>query len=269
MNRSVRLMSAAGVGAGLMFLFDPGRGKRRRAMGCNKILHAAKVAGAVTGKTGRDVRNHVVGVLAELGALFRTRDVSEDVVKARVRSKLGRVVSHPSAIEVKSVNGSIILSGPILAGEEHPLLESVAVIPGVKNIENLLELHDQAGDTPALQGGRLRHGRSGVLKTKWSPTTRLIATGAGVALAFYGARRRGMFGAALGSLGLGVVMRALTNVKTSGHVRVDNDGAAIHTPKAAKIDAPVDQVIDYGTHREEFADVLSHVHETRCNMFMR
>jgi hypothetical protein len=64
-------------------------------------------------------------------------------------------------------------------------------------------------------------------------------------------------------------MRALTNVKTSGHVRVDNDGAAIHTPKAVKTDAPVDQVIDYGTHPEEFADVLSHVHETRCNMFMR
>jgi hypothetical protein len=252
-----------------MYLFDPDRGKRRRTLVRNKMRHAARVAGDVTGKTGRDIHNHVMGVLAEVGSLFRTRDVSDDVVKARVRAKLGRLVSHPSAIEVKAVSGSVILSGPILAREEHPFLDSVAVIHGVKNIENLLELHEQAGNISALQGGRPRQERLGVLKTNWSPTTRLIATAAGGALALYGAKRRGMFGSALGSLGLGVVMRALTNVKTSGHVRVDNDGAAIHTPKAVKTDAPVDQVIDYGTHPEEFADVLSHVHETRCNMFMR
>lgn len=124
-----------------MYLFDSSRGKRRRALVRNKVIHAAKVAG----KTGRDVRNHVGGVFAEVGSLFQTRDISDDVVTARVRAKLGRVVSHPSAIEVNSVNGSIILSGPILAGEEHPWLESVAVIHGVKNIENQLELHDQAG----------------------------------------------------------------------------------------------------------------------------
>ncbi|MCM3903925.1 MAG: hypothetical protein ND866_19665 [Pyrinomonadaceae bacterium] len=269
MNKSLRLMSAAGLGAGLMYLFDPDRGKRRRALVRNKVRHAAKVAGDVTGKTGRDVRNHVMGVLAEAESLFRIRDVSDDVVRARVRSKLGRIVSHPSAIEVKAVDGLIILSGPILASEEHLLLESVADLHGVKNIENLLELHDQAGDIPALQGGRPRQERLGVLKTSWSPTTRLIATAAGGALALYGARRRGMFGSALGSLGVGVVMRALTNVKTSDHVREDDDCAVIDNPKPINIDAPVDQVIDYGLPPEEFADVVSHVHATRCNMFMR
>ena len=269
MNKSVKLMSAAGVGAGLMYMFDPDRGKRRRALVRDKMRHAAGVAGDAAGRTGRDVRNHVQGVFAEAMSLFRTRDVSDDVVKARVRAKLGRVVSHPSAIEVKSINGSIVLSGPILAAEEHPLLKSVAVIHGVKNIENLLELHDQAGDIPALQGGRLRKERLGVLKTNWSPTMRLIAAAAGGALSVYGARRRGTFASALGSLGLGVVMRALINAKTSDHVREDNDGAVIDAPKAVNVDSSIADAFDFSLPPEKFADIVSHAHETRCKMFMR
>ena len=47
---------------------------------------------------------------------------------------------------MQAVNGLMILSGPILANEEHPLLESVTAMHGVKSIENWLELHEQAGD---------------------------------------------------------------------------------------------------------------------------
>src|SRR5512141_3002943 len=100
MNKGLRLMSAAGAGAALMYLFDPDRGKRRRALARNEMTHAAKVAGDMTGKIRRDVRNHVLGVLAEAESLFRKNGaLSDDVLEARVRSKLGRVVSHPSAIE--------------------------------------------------------------------------------------------------------------------------------------------------------------------------
>ncbi len=42
MNKGLRLMSVAGLGAGLMYLFDPDRGKRRRALVRNKITHASK-----------------------------------------------------------------------------------------------------------------------------------------------------------------------------------------------------------------------------------
>ena len=158
MNTGLRLLSAAGVGAGLMYLFDPDRGKRRRALMANKITHAGKVAGDVTGKTGRDVRNHLQGVIAEIQSLFQAAEISDDVLQARVRSKLGRVVSHPRAIEVKADDGLIVLTGPILTKEEVPLLDAVRRLAGVKSIENLLELHDEAGEIPALQGGRQRQG---------------------------------------------------------------------------------------------------------------
>ena len=217
MNKKLTLVSAAGMGAVLMYLFDPDRGKRRRALLRNKAVHISRTADDVAGKTRRDIRNHLRGAVAKLESVFMdSGPLSNDVLEARVRSKLGRVVSHPKAIEVKAVEGLIILSGPILAAEVHPLLESVIGIHGVKNIENNLEEHEQPGDIPALQGGRPRGGQGfGPLKTNWSPTTRLVATAAGGALVIYGARRRSVTGSLMSSVGLGILTRSLTNFETS------------------------------------------------------
>ena len=138
-----------------MYLFDPDRGKRRRALLRDRATHLRKIAGDTAGKTRRDVRNHLRGAVAEFESLFvGYGPVSNDVLEARVRSRLGHAVSHPSAVEVKAVDGLIILTGQILANEIHPLLDAVMATRGVKNIENHLEAHVQAGDIPALQGGR-------------------------------------------------------------------------------------------------------------------
>ena len=152
MNRALGLVSAAGIGAGVMFLCDPDRGKRRRAELRNKAKHFNRIATDAAGKTGRDVRNRVVGACAQMESLVCGDEVSDDVLQARIRSKLGRIVSHARAIEVQVVDGVAILSGPVLAHEAHPLLDAIQHMNGVKNIENLLELHEEAGDVPALQG---------------------------------------------------------------------------------------------------------------------
>ena len=264
MNKGLRLLGAAGAGAGLMYLFDPDRGKRRRAWVGNKTTHVVKVAGDVTGKTGRDVRNHLQGAMAQIGSLFQSNDVSDDVLQARVRTKLGRIVSHPSAIEVKADNGLVLLAGPILAKEEHYLLEGVSRVRGVKTIQNLLEAHEEAGDIPALQGGRERQPeRFGVMKENWSPTTRLVATAVGGALALYGAKRLGVLGSALGSLGLGVITRAITNIETGALVGLDSERKAIEIQKTINIDSPVERVFDYWSHPENFPEFMSHVREVR------
>ena len=152
MNRTVGLLSAAGIGAGLMYLFDPDRGKRRRAEIRNKATHVNRVAIQAVGKTERDLRNRLRGVVAEIGSRVRSKDVGDKVLKARIRSKLGRIVSHPHAIEVKVIDGRAVLTGPILSDEVVPLFEVVSGIAGLKGIENLLELHENAGDIPAPAG---------------------------------------------------------------------------------------------------------------------
>jgi uncharacterized membrane protein len=264
MNKALKVIGAAGLGAGLMYLFDPDRGKRRRALLRNKTEHATRIATDAAGKTRRDVRNHLLGVVAELESLFRTGEVSDDVLEARVRSKLGRVVSHPSAIEVQTVDGLVVMTGLILADEVHPLLDSVAMIGGVRNIENRLEVHELPGDIPALQGGRRRKGeRIGPLKTNWSPTTRLVATAAGGALTVYGVKRKGLMGSAMSSLGIGVITRALTNVEARRIVGIDGGMRGIDIQKTISVDAPIERVFDYWSHPENFPDFMSHVHEVR------
>ena len=264
MNKALSVMSAAGVGAGLMYLFDPDRGKRRRALLGNKVEHFSRITGDAAGKTRRDVRNHALGVLAEVESLYRSGEVTDDVVEARVRSKLGRVVSHPHAIEAKAIDGLVILRGPILADEVHPLLDSVVAIGGVKNIENHLEVHEAPGDIPALQGGRRREGECiGPFKTNWSPTTRLIATAAGGALTIYGIKRRGLVGSAMSGLGIGVMTRALTNLEARRLVGIDGSVKGIDIEKTISVDAPVDKVFDYWSHPENFSEFMSHVREVR------
>ena len=264
MNRAIGLLSAAGIGAGMMYLFDPDRGKRRRALVRNKAEHASKIATAAAGKTQRDVRNHLLGAFAELESLFRSEEVSDDVLEARVRSKLGRIVSHPHAIEVKAVEGVVILTGPILADEVHPLLDTVIVVNGVTNIDNRLEIHECAGEVPALQGGRKRQGeRVGPFKTTWSPTTRLLAAATGGALTIYGLKRRGVVGSTLSSLGTAVVTRALTNLEARRLVGLDGTVRGIDVDKTININASVDRVFTYWSHPENFPEFMSHVREVR------
>lgn len=214
MKKAAGLISAATIGASLMYLFDPDRGGRRRGEIRNKVRHINHIATDAAGKTGRDLQNHIIGVVSEMQSLLRREKVSDDVLEARIRSKLGRIVSHPHAIEVKAIEGLVILRGPILTAEVHPLLNAVAVIRGVRNIENHLELHETPDDVPALQGGKRRIGeRFGPFKTTWSPTTRLIAGIAGGALTIYGGKRRDAVGSFMGSVGLGVLARAFTNLE--------------------------------------------------------
>ena len=264
MNRTVGLISAAGIGAGCMYLFDPDRGKRRRAEIRNKAKHINCVANQAVGKTKRDLRNHLLGVVADIGSLVRSDEVADDVLEARIRSKLGRVVSHPHAIEVKVVDGRVILTGPILAAEVLPLVEVINGIAGLKSIENLLELHENAGDVPALQGGKRRSGeRFGPFKSTWSPTTRLVAGLAGGALTVYGGKRRGALGSAMSTVGFGMVARALTNFETRRLVGLDGDVEGIHIEKTITIDAPVDKVFTYWSHPENFPEFMTHVREVR------
>jgi osmotically-inducible protein OsmY len=142
MNKVATVVGAAGVGAALMYFFDPDRGKRRRATVRDKARHFKRVAGDVAEKTQHDVHNRITGAIAETKALFSREPVSDDVLEARVRSKLGRVVSHSHAIRVKAAGGLVTLSGPLPANELLPLCEAVNSVNGVKNIENLLEIHE-------------------------------------------------------------------------------------------------------------------------------
>src|SRR5437867_9974886 len=130
----------------------------------------------------------------------------------RVRSKMGRAVSHPHAIHVNVQNGSVQLTGEILSEELDDLIRSVSAVKGVKKIENQLTTHVEPGDISSLQGGYTRRGsRFALLQSNWPPAVRLMAGTAGVVTTATGIRHGGILGLLLGGIGTGMVVLAITN----------------------------------------------------------
>ena len=210
------LLIGAGLGAAAMFLLDPARGKRRRALVRDKLELLTRKTGDCIEVTTRDVTNRTRGLISEIKARLSSEIPDDTVLVNRVRSKLGRVVSHPAAIDVTAQNGTVTLSGPVLAGEVPHLLSCVKWTPGVQDVNNNLEVHEAAENHPALQGGHeIGGGRFALLQENWSPTARLLAGTAGASLAVYGGVRRNALGAGLGAAGLLLMTRGITNTGLS------------------------------------------------------
>lgn len=206
------LLFGAGVGAAAMFLLDPARGKRRRALVRDKFALATRKTGECMEITGRDLRNRTRGTIAALRSRFSSEQPDDAVLVDRVRSKLGRVVSHPSAIQVTAHDGNVTLAGAILANEAAHLVKCVKWIAGVKDVATHLEAHTEPGNHPALQGGHERHGsRFPLFQENWSPTARLLAGAAGTSLMIYCGTHRNALGTGLGTAGFLLTTRAITN----------------------------------------------------------
>ena len=160
MNKGLTFGAGLGLGTGLMFLWDPDRGKRRRALLRDKCAWAARKTGEGVQVTARDLRNRTQGIVTDVQSRFSWAPVDDSVLVDRVRAKLGRIVSHPGAIQVTTQDGIVALSGPILTAEAPGLLACVKGINGVNDVVNNLETHDEPGNHPALQGGRRTAGLS-------------------------------------------------------------------------------------------------------------
>ena len=141
-----------GVGAALMYLFDPERGNRRRALLRDKVFHVAHSTGEKVDVKSRDAANRLHGLLARTKSLVTRERVPDTLLAERVRSRIGHVVSHPGSIEVTVQDGRVTLVGPALTRELDPLLSEVERVRGVAGVENKLELHEEPGSVPGLQG---------------------------------------------------------------------------------------------------------------------
>lgn len=263
MNRQKQnwtLAGGLGLGAGLMYLLDPQRGGRRRALLRDKAVHATKVGRDGLGKTSRDLAHRSKGLLAETRSTLRREEPTDELLADRVRSRLGRLVTHPSAVEVTARDGRVTLSGPVLATELDRLLSGVEKVRGVREVENRLEAHERPGDVPGLQGpGSVPHRP----RENWAPGTRLLTSAAGGALAVTGLRRGGALGSALGALGLGLFARGATNLPAQRLLGVGAGRRAVEIQKTIHVDAPIGEVFDFWASFENFPRFMENVLEVR------
>ncbi|HEX7035483.1 MAG TPA: SRPBCC family protein [Pseudomonadales bacterium] len=261
MNDRMKLLLAAGMGAAAMYYFDPARGRYRRALLRDGVAHAGHKAQRELGVVGRDTRNRTIGLRARLRNLLSSQPPDDEVLVSRVRACLGRVVSHPSSIEVDANDGVIKLSGPILEDEVPRLLRCARRVPGVRDVQNALEVHAEPGRVPGLQGNPPpRNGeRSAFRQENWAPATRAAGALAGTAMTLYGLNRRNAAGALAAPAGLLLLARALTNIDTRRLLGIGEPERAIIVQKSIRIHAPVDEVFRLCSDFERLPAFATHV----------
>jgi hypothetical protein len=122
--------------------------RRRRVLGDEVVFSRGGGRGV---SRGRALRQRLRGMVYQAKQGLGVEEVPDDILVERVRAQLGLPVSHPQAIDVRARNGCVILAGPVLADEVEDLIRQVERIAGVRSIQSELDLHDEAGDLPALQ----------------------------------------------------------------------------------------------------------------------
>jgi hypothetical protein len=140
---------AAGFGVGtlVMYLLDPDRGNRRRALVRDQLVHAGNVTTHRVRTTAADLRNRSRGVGATVGSRLKKDDgISDQKLEARVRSEMGHAISNPSAISVSAEDHAITLAGPVLRDELDHLLSAVGRVRGVREVRNRLQVAEAAGE---------------------------------------------------------------------------------------------------------------------------
>jgi uncharacterized membrane protein len=255
-------ISAAALGAVTMYLSDPDRGRRRRALARDKLLSVAHRAGDVLDVASRDAGNRMQGLRAEAGRmLFRRHGAADDpVLVERVRSRIGRAISHPHPIHVIAQQGRIILSGPILAHEKAQLLSAAKAVPGVTAVDDHLEERENAQGIPSLQGeGRSLQNRRAALQRNWPPGLRAAALLGGGALGIYGLSRRAPAGVVLGALGLSLMGRGISNRPGLPVEAAMRDRQPIELEKSIYIEAMPETVFDLWSRYENFPNFMSNV----------
>jgi len=153
MERLEGFVAGLALGAGLMFLLDPGVGRRRRALIRDRLVRTRNEISDSGGEMRTRVGNRVKGIVAETRSRFSSEDVEDSVLEARVRSSMGRVVSNPGAIAVLAEGGMVTISGPVLASQVDALLSCVESVAGVREVHSRLAVRPSPGNVPGLQGG--------------------------------------------------------------------------------------------------------------------
>jgi uncharacterized membrane protein len=267
MSSAMTAVAALGTGAGLMYLFDPDRGACRRARLKDKAAHAVNKTGCAAGSVSRDLTNRCRGLAAQAGSVFKSRQADDDTLAARVRSRMGRAVLHPGAIEVTARDGVVRLSGDALSHEVDALLSCARRAPGARGVDNQLRIHNRPGDIPNLQGGQGGRKRGGarfeLMQSNWAPATRLLAALTGGALMGLCLRRRDAVGVAAGTLGFGLMLRGVTNLETKRIIGIGGGRRAIDFQKTINIDAPVERVFEFWNNPHNFPHFMTNVRDVR------
>lgn len=142
------------VGALVMYYLDEQSGGRRRALARDKMVAAGHDAAWTAQAKGKRAVDRAKGVMAtgHLDRVSRHEPDTAQQLHDRIRSRLGRVVSHPRSVHVAIEPDCVCLTGHVLRKEVDHLLAEVQGIAGVDEVRNELQVHETAEGISELQG---------------------------------------------------------------------------------------------------------------------
>jgi uncharacterized membrane protein len=266
-SRPTRIATTAGevglgaaAGAAVEYLFDPDRGRSRRAKVRDKLASGTHRSRDGLETLTRDMAARSRGVVAAARYRVAGRDADDQVLHERVRETLGRHVSHPRAVHVEVSDGVATLTGDVLAGEDGPACRAVKRVPGIKEVDARWSVQSDPTDVPALQGGKRPRGAvPELLQQYWSPTARFLAGTGGVAAWVLAGRFPAPVAWALRGTGAAFATRAVTNMPFKRLTGIGAGRHAVNVIDGISVAAPPEQVwpliSDYSIFRFLMPDV--------------
>lgn len=234
-------MGGIALGALAMYIADPVQGRRRRALLQDKFAHVTRSTSRLMDQTLHDAHNRWSGLQASAMRVLSPRQakpIDDHVLEARVRSRLGRAMSHMRDVEVQAHQGAVTLSGHLDSEEQDKAFALVAAIPGVESVNGPPQLQEEVAQV------------SRGLSPLW------IAGAAGAGLfTWYALTRRQPLGLLAAVTGLGLM--------SSGGTRTRGGTSGYEVERTIEIAASPDLVFDIWSRYENFPHFMSQVIEVR------
>ncbi len=208
----VGIVGGAALGAGIMYLADPVAGRRRRATLRDNVIHLKKVFNASANVATKDTANRMKGVVEEARRFVREEKIDDAKLLDRVRTAVGRASSHPN-VEVIVEDGYVTLLGPVVDKEKRAVIRAARSVRGVEGVSNRMKPYKRL---PKEQTERTASGHwFDFMHAHWSPATRIVLSGVGVAAAIGGFTAGGRTGNLIGTAGSALATRAVSNYGVS------------------------------------------------------
>ena len=144
MNKRWAMLGGLGLCAGLMYILDPVAGRKRRKTVADKAGSIQRTSASAIGRVSRDIGKEAWGLLAEAQGAFEGPIEDDDALAERVRTRLGRAVSHPDKVQVSVENGVVTLTGTVAAAEFDRLVSGVLRVRGVRDVNDRLDVRPTA-----------------------------------------------------------------------------------------------------------------------------
>ena len=251
------MIGGAAAGAVAFYFLDRENGRQRRARVVKTTSRLAQAIAEGAELGFRDTQHRLTGMAKHAWFSFRREHLDDRVLVERIRSRMGRILSHPHKIHVASDRGTITLWGQAPEGETHELIHAVQAMHGVREVFDHIE--EWEPETPrVLDPASFRKARISTL-LNWNPAQRLVAGVAGSALAIYGYRRRDAVGSALAGIGTGLAAQSVLKHNVHSILSLSEHCPGFELEQTVRVNVPISDLYDFWINPENYPKVFSHV----------